>query len=129
MLKKLVLMLAVAFATPAMAHTNSKFMTGPNGGHMIDAGGGAQHWELVAKGGELTLYVTDGEEKPVDTAGGAAEGRVLVGGKNYSVKFEPAGGNIMKAAGEFTAAQGMKVIVKTNGVGGQSFQARLTPMK
>lgn len=129
MLKKLVLMLAIAFATPAMAHSDSKFIIGPNGGHIIDAGHGAQHWELVAAGGELTLYVTDSAEKPVDTSGGSAEGKVLVGGKNHTVKFAPAGGNTMKATGDFVAAKGMKVIVKTDGVGGKSFQARLTPMK
>jgi hypothetical protein len=129
MLKKLILMFALTFATPVMAHSDSKFIKGPNGGHIIDAGHGAQHWELVANGGDLTLYVTDSAEKPVDTAGGSAEGRVLVGGNNYTVKFAPAGGNTMKATGNFVAANGMKVIVKTDGVGGKSFQARLTPMK
>lgn len=129
MLKKLVLMFALAFAAPAMAHSDSKFIKGPNGGHIIDAGGGAQHWELVANGGELTLYVTDSAEKPVDTTGGSAEGKVLVGGKNHTVTFAPAGGNTMKATGDFVAAKGMKVILKTDGVGGKSFQARLTPMK
>lgn len=129
MLKNLVLMLTIAFATPALAHSDSKFIKGPNGGHIVDAGHGAQHWELVATGGELTLYVSDSDEKPVDTTGGFAEGKALVGGKNHSVKFAPAGGNTMKATGDFVAAKGMKVIVKTDGVGGKSFQARLTPMK
>ena len=133
MLKKFVVMftfaLAFASATPAMAHSNAKFITGPNGGHMIDAGGGAQHWELTANGGEMTLYVTDEAEKPIETAGSSAEGRVLVGGKNHTVKFAPAGDNKMKATGDFVAAKGMKVIVKTDGVGGKSFQARLTPLK
>ena len=129
MQKHLIIALALAFTGPAFAHSDSKFIQGPNGGHIIDAGGGAQHWELVATGGELTLYVTDSEEKPVETMGGAAEGKVLLGGKNHVVQFSPAGGNTMKATGAFVAAQGMRVIVKTTSVGGQSLQARLTPMK
>lgn len=129
MLERLILMFALAFATPAMAHSDSKFITGPNGGHIIDAGGGAQHWELVANAGNLILYVTDSAEKPIDTAGAGAEAQVLVGGKNFTVKFAPAGANTMKATGDFVAAKGMKVIVKTDGVGGKSFQARLTPLR
>ncbi len=129
MLRTLLAILALALAGPAMAHSDSKFIQGPNGGHMIDAGGGAQHWELVAAGNALTLYVTDSEEKPLDTAGGKAEGKVLIGGKTHTVAFAPAGGNTMKATGEFTASKGMKVILKTDGVGGKSFQARLTPLK
>jgi hypothetical protein len=127
--KHLIVVMVLGFASPAFAHSDSKFTQGPNGGHIIDAGGGAQHWELVASGGELTLYVTDSEEKPVETTRGAAEGKVLIGGKNHMVQFRPAGGNTMKATGEFVAAKGMKVVVKTTGIGGKSFQARLTPMK
>jgi len=40
----------------------------------------------------------------------------------------PAGANTLNGSGPFTAAKGMKVIGKTNKVGGESFQARLTPM-
>lgn len=129
MLNRLILIVALAFATPALAHSDSKFMKGPNGGHLIDAGGGAQHWELVANAGDLTLFVTDSTEKPIDTAGGSAEAKVLVGGQNYTVKFAPSGANTMKAKGDFVAAKGMKVIVKTEGVGGKGFQARLTPLQ
>jgi hypothetical protein len=32
---------------------------------MVDAG--KQHWELVAKASELTLYVIDEDEKPINT--------------------------------------------------------------
>jgi hypothetical protein len=34
----------------------------------------------------------------------------------------------LTATGDFTAAKGMKVIVKTTNVGGESFQARLAPL-
>jgi hypothetical protein len=129
MLKHLILAISVAVATPAFAHSDHKFTKGPHGGHIVDAGGGAQHWELVASGGELTLYVADKSEKAVDTAGGSAEAQVLLAGKSHKVALTPAGGNMLKGAGPFMAAKGMKVIVKTNKVGGSSFQARLTPLQ
>lgn len=129
MIRTVIVALLFAIASPVLAHQDSKFNIGPNGGHIIDAGGGAQHWELVAAGNELTLYVTDSAEKSVDTAGGEAEAIILVGGKTHKVTFKPVGDNAMKATGDFEAKEGMKVIVKTEGVGGKSFQARLTPLK
>ena len=122
------LALALALCSPAFAHSDSKWIKGPQGGHIIDAGGGKQHWELVANGNLLTLYVLDGDEKPLKTEGGSAKGQVLIDGKTYAVDFKPAGDNSLTATGDFTAAKGMKVIVKTTNVGGQSFQARLAPL-
>lgn len=128
MLKYLTLAGVLALAQPALAHTNSKFTKGPNGGHIVDAGGGTQHLELVATGGELTLYVTDAAEKPVDTAGGSAEAQVLIAGKTHNVALAPGGGHIMKGNGDFAAKKGMRVILKTKNVGGASHQVRLTPL-
>lgn len=128
MLRAFLLILSLAFASTAFAHSDSKWTKGPQGGHIVDAGGGKQHWELVAKGNELVLYVLDASEKPVNVDGGSAKGQVLIGGKTHNVDFKPAGANTLKATGDFTAAKGMRVIVKTDNVGGQSFQARLAPL-
>jgi hypothetical protein len=118
--------LTLALAGPALAHSDSKWTKGPQGGHIVDAG--KQHWELVANGNELTLYVLDADEKPLKVETGSAMAQVLVDGKSHTIEFKPAGGNILKATGEFTAKKGMKVIVTTTKVGGQSFQARLAPL-
>jgi hypothetical protein len=128
MLRALAIILGLGLAASALAHEDSKWTKGPQGGHIVDAGKGKQHWELTAKGNELTLYVLDANEKPVNVDGGSAKGQVLMSGKTINVDFKPAGGNMLKATGEFTAAKGMKVIVKTDKVGGQSFQARLAPL-
>ena len=128
MLRALVVLLSLALTGPAFAHSDSKWTKGPQGGHIVDAGGGKQHWELVAKGNELTLYVLDANEKPVNVESGGAKGQVLIGGKTHNVDFKPSGSNVLKATGDFMAAKGMKVIVKTDKVGGQSFQARLAPL-
>jgi hypothetical protein len=128
MLKYFAFAALLAFATPALAHSDSKFTKGPHGGHIVDAGGGSQHLELVAAGGDLTLYVTDKNEKPVETTGGTAEAQVLVSGKNYTVALKPAGGNILKGTSDFVSKKGMRVILKTKNVGGASHQVRLTPL-
>ena len=128
MLRAIVLILGLAVASSAFAHTDSKWTKGPQGGHIVDAGGGKQHWELVAKGNELVLHVLDANESPISVDGGSAKGQVLLAGKTYNVDFKPAGGNTLKASGDFKAAKGMRVIVKTDKVGGQSFQARLAPL-
>ena len=128
MLRVCAVVLSLALAGFAWAHSDSKWTKGPQGGHIVDAGGGKQHWELVAKGNELTLYVSDADEKPVNAEGSNATGQVLIKGKTHNVAFKPAGGNTLKATGEFTATKGMRIIVKTEKVGGQSFQARLAPL-
>ncbi len=129
MLRALTIIVSLFAAGAAQAHSDSKFIKGPMGGHIVDAGHGKQHWELVANGSELTLYVLDAEEKPVKTDGGSATAQVLLGGKTSEIQLKPDGENKLKGTGAFTAAKGMKVIVKTSNVGGQSFQARLTPMQ
>jgi hypothetical protein len=128
MLRIFAVILSLALAGSAFAHSDSKWTKGPQGGHIVDAGGGKQHWELVANGSELTLYVLDANENPVNVDGGTAKAQVLIGKKTHNVEFKPAGSNILKATGDFTAAKGMKVIVTTTKVGGQSFQARLAPL-
>jgi len=128
MLQILAVILSLALSAPAFAHSDSKWTKGPQGGHIVDAGGGKQHWELVANGNELTLYVLDANEKPLNIDSGSAKGQVLIGGKTINVEFKPAGGNMLKAIGDFSAAKGMKVILTTSKLGGESLQARLAPL-
>ena len=129
MFKYLTIALSLALAGPALGHSDSKFMKGPNGGHVVDAGGGKQHWELVAKGGDVILFVTDKDEKPINITAGTAEAQILIAGKNYTVPLAPAGANTLKGTGAFVATKGMRVIIKTTAIGGESFQARLTPLQ
>lgn len=109
MLRTFLVIVGVALASPAWAHSDSKWTKGPQGGHIVDAGGGKQHWELVAKGNQLTLYVLDANEKPVKVDGGSAKGQVLIGGKTHHVEFKPAGA-IRSGPQASTATKGMRVI-------------------
>ena len=73
--------------------------------------GAIDHLELVAKDGEITLYVRDEDDKPDTTKGLAATATVLAAGKQVTVKLEPQGGNVMKGKGTFVVAKGMRVVV------------------
>ena len=75
MLRALAVILSLAWRVPALRPYRQQMDQGAQGGHIVDAGGGKQHWELVAKGNELVLYVTDADEKPVKADGGSAKGR------------------------------------------------------
>ena len=122
------LALSAAFATGAMAagngHKHSAKET--NGGQIIDTVDG--HWELVAKGGELTVYVTDKDVKPIATKAAKGTATVLVGGKTIKVDLTPAEPNQLKGKGDFVAAKGMKVVVSLDNVGPKPEQIRFTPL-
>lgn len=120
--------LSLVLATGALAasdgHKHSAKET--NGGQIIDTADG--HVELVAKGGELTVYVTDKAVKPVATKSSKGTATVLVGGKTIMVDLAPAEPNILKGKGDFVAAKGMKVIVSLDNGGKKSTQVRFTPL-
>ncbi len=72
---------------------------------------GHHHLELVAKGSEIQLYVTNEEGKDEDTAAAKASATVLADGKTEQVTLASAGGNLLKGTGGFNAGSGTTVIV------------------
>lgn len=87
----------------ALAHTEGHLatLTPPHGGQLRASG--PFHLELVAKNGELTLYITDHGDSPIPTSGGQGKANIQAGkeGKKQSVVLEPVYANIMKAKGDF----------------------------
>lgn len=87
----------------ALAHTEGHLatLTPPHGGQLRASG--PFHLELVAKDGELTLYITDHGDNPIPTSGGQGKANIQAGkeGKKQSVVLEPVYANIMKAKGDF----------------------------
>jgi hypothetical protein len=85
------------------AHTDLYLATveAPHGGQLRAAG--PFHLELVAKDGELTLYVTDHRDIPIPVQGGHGKANIQVGkdGERIAVPLKPENGNIMKASGAF----------------------------
>ena len=76
---------AMSVASPSIAHESK----GPNGGRIVDAGN--YHVELVVGGDQVSVFVTDGNDKPIAatrfngtvilTAGGKAQ-RISLGGED-----------------------------------------------
>jgi hypothetical protein len=87
----------------ALAHTEGHLatLTPPHGGQLRASG--PFHLELVAKNGELTLYITDHGDNPIPTSGGQGKANIQADkeGKKQSVVLEPIYANIMKAKGDF----------------------------
>ena len=112
MLRATLLVVSLMLASGALAHSESKWIKGPQGGHIVDAGGGKQHWELVANGNELTLYILDASEKPVQVDSGTAKGQVLLKGKTFNVGFMPAGGTAsIKPAARYNRTPAALIVI------------------
>ena len=70
-----------------------------HGGQVATAG--PLHLELLVQPKELTLYLNDREDGPVDITRGSAKA-IITGGRNrYVVLLSPAGNNMLKGTGEY----------------------------
>jgi hypothetical protein len=94
-----------------------------HGGKIIDAG--AHHLEIVAKDGELEVYVTDEEEKPVVIDGAKATANVLSEGKMEDIELAPGTENALKGTGTFKAVKGTTIVVTLTMPGHKPVQARI----
>lgn len=112
---------ALAFASSAHAADDHK-------GHAHDAKGAEAHpheaksqhggvvavvkdvnYELVAKDGDVALYISD-HGKPVDVAGATAKLTMLSGTKKQDVALAPSDG-ALRGKGAFTVPAGTKAVV------------------
>lgn len=87
------LIAATLFAAPVAAFADGP-KTGPNGGARTDAG--PYHAELVLKGNEIVLYLTDEANRPVDVTGAKAEATILADKQTQRITLVPAGGNTLR---------------------------------
>lgn len=115
--------LALAFAAwpvMALAHEVAK---GPNGGPVVDSGG--HHVEMVAKGTELVLFLTEADDKPLASVG-TKNARAIVqdGGKTATVPLQPAEPNKLVGALTQPLASGARVVVSATMADGHTVQAR-----
>ena len=120
------LVLTLALLIPGLVAAHDGPVKGPNGGPLVDTANG--HWELVAKGGDLMLYVTDVSGNPVSTKPGKGTANVLVAGKTVKVDLAPLEPNILQGKGEFVAEKGMKVIISLENLGDKPETVRFTPL-
>ncbi|KAA2242249.1 hypothetical protein [Salinarimonas soli] len=120
-MKHLVLTLALSLASGvALAHEMAK---GPNGGPVVDAAG--HHVEMIARGAELVLFLSDASDKPLASAGTkGARALVQDGGKTVTVPLQPAEPNRLVGALAQPLGSGARVVVSATLADGHAVQAR-----
>jgi hypothetical protein len=99
-----------------------------HGGQSLSAG--PYHLELVAKDGQLLLYVTDHSDKAIPTDGAKAKATIQHGYEkaNIQVELEPSGENTLRGTGEFTINPDTGVIVFLRLPEQEAYAARFTPL-
>ncbi len=117
-------------AVPVGAHSakQSDPVKALHGGQSLTAG--PYHLELVAKDGELLLYVTDHSNKAIPTEGAKAKATIQHGYEkaNIQVELEPSGDNRLKGTGEFTISPDTGIIVFLRLPEQEAYAARFTPL-
>jgi hypothetical protein len=120
-MKHLFLVLAIAAAPfGATAHEVAK---GPNGGPVVDSSG--HHVEMVAKGSELVLFLTEADDKPLASAR-TKNARAIVqdGGKTATVQLQPAEPNKLIGALSQPLGSSARVVISVTMADGHTVQAR-----
>ena len=118
-------------AVPVGAHSakHSEPVKALHGGQSLAAG--PYHLELVAKDGELLLYVSDHSDKAIPTAGARAKATIQHGYERskIQVEMEPSGENMLKGTGDFTISHDTGIIVFLKLPDQDAYSARFTPLK
>ena len=113
------LLAALLIVTTAAAHGPSD---GPNGGMQVDAGD--YHIELVAKEMALTVYLSDGDDKPVDARGTKATGIFVIAGKPQRIELKPETANKLTGTSTVALPARPKGVVQITLPSGKTVQAK-----
>lgn len=125
----LVFVVLLVQALPAWPHTDEYFesVDAPHGGQLRMTG--PYHMELVAKGGTLTVYVTDHADNPISVDGGLAKANIENGSAKTQVNLHPVGNNILGGSGTFPLTPSTVVIVFMKLPDQDGYAARFMPLK
>lgn len=122
MLRLMTALAIVGFVATAAAHEVSK---GANGGPVVDVAG--HHVEMVAKGTEFVLYLTDAADKPLASAGTkAARAIVQDAGKTATVSLSAAAPNKLVGTLAQPLGAGARIVISATLADGHALQARFT---
>jgi hypothetical protein len=115
--------LALALIAAPLAVSAHEVAKGPNGGPVVDSAG--HHVEMVAKGTELVLFLTEENDKPLASAG-TKNARAIVqdGGKTVTVPLQPAEPNKLVGTLAQALGPGARVVVSATMADGHAVQAR-----
>jgi hypothetical protein len=118
-------------SVPVGAHSakHSDSVKPLHGGQSLSAG--PYHLELVAKSGELILYVADHSDKAIPSDGAKAKATIQHGFEksNIQVELEPSGENTLKGTGSFTINPDTGIIVFLRLPEQEAYAARFTSLK
>lgn len=118
-------------AVPVGAHSakHSEPVKALHGGQSLAAG--PYHLELVAKDGELLLYVADHSDKAIPSDGAKAKATIQQGFEKATiqVELEPSGDNQLKGNGAFTIHPDTGILVFLRLPEQEAYAARFTPLK
>jgi hypothetical protein len=131
LLGSLVLGILLLGATQVGAHSakHTEPVRALHGGQSLAAG--PYHLELVAKDGELLLYVSDHSGKGIPSDGAKAKATIQHGFEKATiqVELEPSGDNQLKGHGTFTISPDTGILVFLRIPEQQAYAARFTPLK
>lgn len=118
-----------ALITSAWAHTDEYFeaVQAPHGGQLRMTG--PFHIELVARDGQLTVYVTDHADNKISVEGGLAKATVEMGATKTQMHLHPVGDNVLKGSGTFALTPSTVVIVFMKLPNQDGYAARFMPLK
>lgn len=120
------LLASLASLLPAAALAHGPGARGANGGLIGELGD--RHIELLARDGEIRVWVLDAQDRPTSPAGTTGSLIVLAQGRQQTLRLEPGeGGAFLVARGDFQAAPGMRVVANLTFPGLAPRQARFTP--
>ena len=109
----------------ALAHGEAR--RGANGGIIGDLGD--RHIEMLARDGEIRIWLLDAQDKPVTAVGAAGSLIVLAQGRQQAIRLEAAdGGAALVGRGDFRAERGMRVVATMTLPGQAQRQGRFTPV-
>ena len=118
-------------AVPVWAHSakHSDPVKALHGGQSLAAG--PYHLELVAKDGELVLYVADHADRAVSTDGAKAKATIQHGFEKGTIQvdLEPAREHTLKGTGAFTINPDTGIIVFLKLPAQEAYAAHFTPLK
>jgi hypothetical protein len=121
-MRHLVAVLALLLMIPGLALAHEP-RPGPNGGLVVDAG--SYHAELVADGSDtVTLFLYDGSDQPIESAGFKATAILVVNSKPVRFALEPAGGQKLTGKAPGPVEAGVKGAVQLTAPDGSTAQAK-----
>lgn len=125
------LLVTLLICQPLWAHTDDSMdaMPSPHGGQI--RGTGPYHLELVAKDGELILYMTDHLNNEIKTSGGEGKANIQRGKarSRITVKLEPSQDNMFTGRGDFQLDPTTVIVVFVKLPEQDAYGARFTPLK